>query len=322
MDPQKKGYAGKPDGAKQDGRGGVFGGLSDFGSFDSSSASPLSPASPASSASPAPRDNTSRFSNGGSSNDAPSLGASFSEGPFDRDVRHGVAADPAARRQALEGKISELLREFKISTSLWGTGPHKTFRALVDEIERGEAALDMFDGKLYRFASVVRVDVRYTCPNEGTSLQLYEAEQRFSNGRCRTRGGDFAVWEKLKVGETPESGVSRALHEELGIRGPIFVVPGESVTMHRPPLDFPGIPCRLTAHDYTASMRPQQFNPAGYEEHQSDKVTYFRWRPAETPVRRGSMKLTSISVDGIERIAESNSQGHHGKTSTGFDTER
>jgi hypothetical protein len=187
------------------------------------------------------------------------------------------------RREALEASVSELLREHKISTSLWGTGPHKNFRSLIDELEKSEARLDIYEGRLYRFASVVRVDVRYASPADGKSLQLFEAEQRFSNGRCRIRGSDFAVWEKLKVGEAPELALNRALHEELGIKGAVQIIPGESNTIHRPPLDFPGIPCRLTTHDFTVCIRNDQYNAAGYEERQADKTTLFRWRLAASP---------------------------------------
>lgn len=207
------------------------------------------------------------------------------------------------RREALETLVSELLREYKISTSAWGTGPHKTFRSLVDEIERSEARLDTFDGRLYRFASVVRVDVRYASPQDGKSLQLFEAEQRFSNGRCRIRGSDYAVWEKLTIGEAPEAGLSRALHEELGIKGGVFVIPGESNTIHRPPVDFPGIPCRLTTHDFTACIRTEQYNPSGYEERQPDKTTVFRWRLASSPpVTINARRFLSDSHDSSRSV--------------------
>jgi hypothetical protein len=200
------------------------------------------------------------------------------------------------RREALELGVSELLREHKISTAAWGTGSHKSFRSLVDEIEKSEARLDLFEGRLYRFASVVRVDVRYASPLDGKSLQLFEAEQRFADGRCRIRGSDFAVWEKLKIGEAPELGLSRALHEELGIQGPVFVIPGTSTTIHRPPLDFPGIPCRLTTNDFTACIRSSQYCPSGYEERQPDKTTVFRWRlAAAPPVTVNARRFLSLS---------------------------
>jgi len=187
------------------------------------------------------------------------------------------------RREAIESLVSELIREHKISTSAWGTGQHKTFRSLVDEIEKCEARLDTYEGRLYRFASVVRIDVRYASPLDGKSLQLFEAEQRFTSGRCRIRDSEYAVWEKLKIGEAPELGVFRALHEELGIKGRVQVIPGDTNTIHRPPLDFPGIPCRLTTYDYTVCIRPEQYNPGGYEERQADKTTLFRWRLAASP---------------------------------------
>lgn len=184
-------------------------------------------------------------------------------------------------RRAITEWLPQVLREHGVSTGSWGLGRSKTFGHLIEEIVSGETELRIIDERLYRVCDALRIDVRYS--RDGRSLQLYEAEQRFIDGRSRVRDSEFAVWEKLKRGEDPDNAVHRALHEELQIRGQLFIIPGAVQRLPRPPIDFPTLPSLITTHDFTACITEAQFRNS-YEERQKDKITVFRWRLAPGPI--------------------------------------
>jgi hypothetical protein len=179
--------------------------------------------------------------------------------------------------------LPDFLKELSVPLEKFGTGRHKSFEDLVNEIDNGECRLsiDSRSGRIVRAGAVVRLDVRYQT-KDGAHLQLYEAEQRFSDGRCRTRPTDFAVWEKLRIGEDPEVGMARALLEELKLRGEFqAIMRGDGTQIRRPPDDYPSIYSLFTAVDFTVNLSHQHFVAAGYQEDQRDKTTIFLWRPAQ-----------------------------------------
>jgi hypothetical protein len=186
---------------------------------------------------------------------------------------------PGAVRQWL----SQHLREHGIDTREWGSGPYKGFEHLLNEILSGETQLGVVDEKVHRICSVLRIDVRYRA-GENPELQLFEAEQIFTDGRRRERPTPYAVCEKLKQNEDLDEAVSRAVQEELQIEGAVnsSYLLKEVFVEH--PLDFPGLPSLLTAIDYQVHLTTQQFSAQGYEEKQADKTTYFRWRPPSRTV--------------------------------------
>jgi len=181
------------------------------------------------------------------------------------------------RTDAVRSWLLQHLREHGIDTREWGSGSYKGFDHLLDEILSEEAQLGIVEQKVYRICSVLRIDVRYR-DGDSSDLQLFEAEQVFSDGRRRERPTQYAVWEKLKRDEDPGEAVSRAVKEELGIEGGIEPSYLSKETFFEPPLDFPGLPSLLTAIDYEVLLTKQQFSAEGYEERQADKTTYFRWR--------------------------------------------
>lgn len=182
--------------------------------------------------------------------------------------------------------LPDFLKELAVPLEKFGTGCHKSLEDLVAEIDNGECRLsiDAHSGRLFRAGAVVRLDVRYVT-EDGVHLQLYEAEQRFSDGRCRRRPTGFAVWEKLRIGEDPDIGMTRALREELKLHGEFQAIPGERSQIRRAPDDYPSIHSLFTTFDFTVNLSHQHFVAGGYQEHQRDKTTIFLWRPAESTSR-------------------------------------
>lgn len=176
--------------------------------------------------------------------------------------------------------LPKVLEDFSIPLHKFGTGCHKTLDDLADEILRGETRLevDLQSGRLIRVGAVVRLDVLYL-PADAPPLKLYEAGQCFNDGRTRHRPTEFAVWEKLKGGEDPDSCLLRALTEELKLTGPVTAIPGAISEVLRDPEDYPAIRSKFRAFDFEVHLSPDQFCPAGYKEIQPDKTTTFLWQP-------------------------------------------
>jgi hypothetical protein len=198
--------------------------------------------------------------------------------------------------EVVTGLLLQTLRDHGIVTTDWGRGLAKSrcksLADLRDEILNQEAQLvevqpDPADRngrvQLYRVCSVARVHVRYTDPVTGKASQLYEASQTFVDGGMRVRdNGDFAVWEKLLPGEDPLTGAIRALEEELQLEGPFAITRGEQQQIHRPGLDYPGLPCLLNTFDFTVCLYPEQYRPS-YSEVSPQKTTLFKWRQPSAP---------------------------------------
>jgi hypothetical protein len=200
-----------------------------------------------------------------------------------------------ADAQAVRDWLPEFLNDFSIPLDKFGTGRHKSLEDLSDEIQKGETRLevDHSSGRLIRVGAVVRLDVLYL-PAYSTPLKLYEAEQRFIDGRCRQRPTEFAVWEKLRADEDPDFGMLRALREELKLTGTIHALPGKQTQIMRDPDDYPMIASRFRAFDFVVHLSSEQFLPHGYQETQRDKTTTFRWRPLGSCCAQGCIPIITL----------------------------
>jgi hypothetical protein len=206
------------------------------------------------------------------------------------DTHRLSAARCPAFSDTVRDWLPQVLEQFSIPLNKFGTGCHKTLDDLADEIMRGESRLDVdpSSGRLVRVGSVVRLDVRYL-PADAAPLKLYEAKQRFTDGRTRYRPTEFAVWEKLKAGEDPDSGALRALNEELSLKGSLHTQPWAISEVLRDADDYPAIRSRFKTFDFQVYLSPEQFCPDGYQEIQRDKTTTFLWKPLVSCCARNAM---------------------------------
>jgi hypothetical protein len=217
------------------------------------------------------------------------------------DVNHVSLHPLPAESQAVREWLPEFLSEHSIPLEKFGTGTHKSLNDLVDEIIAGEYQLDIDyqTGSLVRVGTIVRLDILYL-PSNSCPLKLYEAEQRFCDGRTRTRPTEFAVWEKLKPGEHPDQGVVRALSEELKLVGLVTVQGGQRTEVIRKPDDYPRISSRFTSFDFVVHLSPETFCPDGYQEIQRQKTTFFKWRALMLPSSHSSLR--EQRAPGLQRI--------------------
>lgn len=174
--------------------------------------------------------------------------------------------------------LRALLLNHGVPLEKWGTGAAKTIEQLYLELLRCEAWLDE-DGCVFRrMVDVAAVNVFYTL--DGVTMILREAEQRFADGRVRTRNLLTSLGEKVLEREDPVSSVRRALREELGIEAQVDVRPmGERVIFPDLSYDFPGLPTRCYMYCFDVTLDEGSFKREGYEERQKDKTTVFRWVP-------------------------------------------
>jgi hypothetical protein len=194
-----------------------------------------------------------------------------------------TVTDEVSRIGIMADLLARFLREHGVSTYGWGQGSSKSFGHLLDELLGNESQFTLINDRLYRVCRALRIDVR--CLVDGRPLQLFEAEQRFSDGRLRIRDSDFAVWEKLKLNEDPEAGIHRAIREELGldVDNQFLLIPGPTSQVHRPATDFPTLPNIVTSYDFTVCI-PAKLFKREYVEEQADKTTTFKWRLAPKPI--------------------------------------
>jgi hypothetical protein len=174
-----------------------------------------------------------------------------------------------------------LLGAHNIPLEQWGIGKAKTVDHLLQELEEGETRLTVQNGGLVRISVGVGLNVHVHV--DGVPYRLFEKEQRFSDGRTRTRDLSTSLGEKLKPGEDPERAVYRALREELGIKGdPRFLrqfLFGRTLeTKERPSDSYPGIRSHYTLHVFEFIMPPQHYRAEGYREVRPDQTTVFVWK--------------------------------------------
>ena len=173
-------------------------------------------------------------------------------------------------------ELGDFLNEAGVSTEEWGQGDSKTVKHLLDEVNSGEAVLEMIDGTLTRKTRVVRSHIYYIIDDDVWRLQ--EVRQVFkSDGRVRTRKLGQAVGEKMRDDETPEEAMKRGIYEELGVGGDLYFVREDEHFRRSPSLSYPGVVTDQTTYDFRTTLSDDQFNPAGYTEDGETMTTHFRW---------------------------------------------
>lgn len=173
--------------------------------------------------------------------------------------------------------LKKQLANAGIDTSSWGTGQSKTLTHLQKEIESGETILIVGDkGELLRRVIIVCADIYYQSP-DGKKYRLKEERQVFKDGRQRQRNLGTSVSEKIKLDENPKAAVIRGIQEELGISSGFALSETGKSASQVTSLSYPGLKSEYIRHNFLVTLTDEQFNPEGYVEEQSDKITYFVW---------------------------------------------
>ncbi len=179
--------------------------------------------------------------------------------------------------------LEELFSRHGINTENWGTGQSKGIDSLAAEILHGESELCEIESdtseQLVRKVTVISANVFYLDPESGLTYRLTEELQEFSDGRVRKRslfGSSLA--EKMKINESPDTALQRALYEEINIdiSREQFEFEG-SAQIANPSQSYPGLQNLLKNYVFNVYLNPEQFNRAGYTEKQPDKITVFSW---------------------------------------------
>lgn len=184
--------------------------------------------------------------------------------------------------EALKESVTQLLAKHKVPFESWGRGTAKTLNHLIKEIAERETLLEELPpGELFRKIGINLIDVFHET-HEKQKLRLVEDKQIFKDGRQRIRKLGASLSEKLKASEQPSlEAVQRALAEELGISSDLQVASGEpsEETVESP--SYPGLMTKTQIYHCSVWLTAEQYKPEGYVEHQSDKDTYFVWKPAD-----------------------------------------
>lgn len=179
-----------------------------------------------------------------------------------------------------ERDLSQTLKKYNVPFNEWGKDNAKTFGHLLKEINDGESRIEMSEIGLLRVEEGVAVNLFY-CDGERL-LKLYEAEQRFKDGRIRKRNYPTSFGEKMGLGETPHQALKRAFSEELGIGFEDDTISKVKFnTEDRKPVistSFPGLLTKRVIHVSDIELPEKYFNPDGYIEKQEDKTTVFKWK--------------------------------------------
>jgi hypothetical protein len=130
-----------------------------------------------------------------------------------------------------------------INLGLWGIGEAKTVAHLVDEVQEGEAFLEIVNGYIVR--KIQPISIAIYSPAQLTLL-LREVKQVFNDGRVRARKLPDAcsVSEKAKFlhNETPKEAAIRGLKEKLKIQvDPDQLFFYRKYTKKEPSNRYPGI---------------------------------------------------------------------------------
>jgi hypothetical protein len=167
--------------------------------------------------------------------------------------------------------LTTLLSANDADVSLYGTGEAKTLAHLLKEVNGGEVALEISDGRLLRKAIVITVEVWFG------QFRLTEDRQVFTDGRVRNRKLT-ALAEKATPGESYEDAARRGMTEELGFAEVLSLeFLEEKVSVKESP-SYPGLASEYTVVCFKAEISSEQYRPEGYVENQPDKSTYFVWK--------------------------------------------
>jgi hypothetical protein len=176
--------------------------------------------------------------------------------------------------------LFDMIREVNnINLGLWGIGEAKTAAHLVDEVQEGEAILEIVDGCILR--KIQPISIAIYSPTQ-PKLILREVKQVFNDGRVRERNlpDKCSVAEKVNVlyNETPEKAAIKGILEELKIQvDPSQLIYKRQYSKTGPSRSYPGIITEKEIHIFECKFTQDQFNPDGYIEEQKDKTNHFKW---------------------------------------------
>lgn len=177
-----------------------------------------------------------------------------------------------------EPELRNVLRDRGCPLDRWGTGAAKTVSHLMRELISGESRLAVDDdtGQLVRRVSGAQLRLRHD------GLTLVEALQVFTDGRAepvRRRDMQASVGEKMQAGEDPRAAAIRALAEELQITTPVTLGDPQVLRKRSESFSYPGLISHFTTWTFDVDLPAEAFREEGYVEVQSDKVSYWTWRP-------------------------------------------
>ncbi len=175
--------------------------------------------------------------------------------------------------------LRQVLNDYDINPNNWGKDDSRTIEELYKEIVDAETELfeirtlpEDSEPTLLRTVTVVGINV--TCGK----YRLKEDRQEFVDGRVRHRNLNVSCAEKLIKGETPRQAAVRCLKEELGIEiHETELRPHISHSNVDISSSYPGLNCMYNRNPFDYEMKPEFFNPDGYQEFQENKTTYFIW---------------------------------------------
>jgi hypothetical protein len=184
------------------------------------------------------------------------------------------------QRESEKLRVTKLLKYHGVDTRVWGSGQAKTVEHLVTEILNSESMLiETEHGELLRVVEIADATITFT-EASGIVYKLTEDRQEFADGRVRRRERlkDISLAEKVSPGEDPEQALLRGIDEELGITGKIQIT-GSPILEEKQveSLSFPGLNTQYRVHKFNLTISADSFVPDGYQEHQTDKTTYFIW---------------------------------------------
>ena len=184
--------------------------------------------------------------------------------------------------------LPNLLTRYQIPVERWVLGQNgaKTINHLTKELLSGESILVeevLEDGRriLKRCLRVVSAEIYYV-DAAGISYHLVEDRQEFKNGNPPKRRSNVgSMSEKMKPNEEhPNLALVRGMQEELQINlseSQYYPDQARSKKEYKYSDAYPGLLSEYSIFKYNVRLNQDQYQPAGYQEEQKDKTTYFVW---------------------------------------------
>ncbi len=178
-----------------------------------------------------------------------------------------------------KNQLLDLLNEHGVPLEQWGKGEAKTVEHLLAELRSKEAVLVRKKGRLVRCTGTAAVNVFHVDAKTGATLKLCEDRQVFADMRYRQRNLSSSISEKLGERENPFHGAIRAFQEELHIFDTTLELKfkGFHIKETLSLGSFPGLPASNTIWVFDSFLPERLYEPGGYNEHQADKSSFFRW---------------------------------------------
>lgn len=180
--------------------------------------------------------------------------------------------------------LEHILHRHDIDTRRWRTCfGVKTVKHLWKEIVERECVLILRKkhGRYCLVRVVNKVYLNVFCRHHGRLGYLRETKQVFADGGRRHRNGTGrpSIGEKIQPSEAVSRAFGRALEEELAVSDGYIVARRKKVSVRKKPSNsYPGLMSHLTTHSFHAELSPKRYRKR-YVERQSDKTTFFEWRP-------------------------------------------